>query len=62
MEAAQIDAEDVLRVAVHTVRNDLLGLGSLVEGLARDLDVRISRFAPEDESLESVFRYLVGGR
>jgi ABC-2 type transport system ATP-binding protein len=31
-------------------------------GLARDLDVRLWEVAPTDESLESVFAYLVGGR
>ncbi|MEA2001170.1 MAG: ABC transporter ATP-binding protein [Actinomycetota bacterium] len=47
---------------LHIETSDLTGLGSLIAGLAHDLDVRLSRFAPEDESLESVFRYLVGGR
>jgi ABC-2 type transport system ATP-binding protein len=65
--AALLNSEAVYSVTVDSARirletNDLLGLGSLVAGLARDLDVRISRFAPEDESLESVFRYLGGGR
>ncbi len=65
--AALLDSEAVFSVTVDNARlrietSDLLGLGSIVAGLARDLDVRISRFAPEDESLESVFRYLVGGR
>ncbi len=65
--AALLDSEAVFSVTVDNSRlrvetSDLLGLGSMVAGLARDLDVRISKFAPEDESLESVFRYLVGGR
>ncbi|MDJ0663527.1 MAG: ABC transporter ATP-binding protein [Acidimicrobiia bacterium] len=65
--AALLDSEAVYSVSVDNSRlrletSDLLGLGSIVSRLARDLDVRISKFAPEDESLESVFRYLVGGR
>ena len=65
--AALLDSEAVYSVTVDNSRlrletSDLLGLGSIVARLARDLDVRISKFAPEDESLESVFRYLVGGR
>lgn len=65
--AALLDSEAVYSVTVDNSRirletSDLLGLGSIVARLARDLDVRINRFAPEDESLESVFRYLVGRR
>jgi ABC-2 type transport system ATP-binding protein len=47
---------------IHVETSDLAGLGRIIAGLARDLDARLSRFAPEDESLESVFRYLVGRR
>ena len=39
--------------------NDVGALGRTVAEQAQDLDVRLARFAPEDESLESVFRYLV---
>ena len=38
---------------------DLPGLGSSLPSLARSLDARVTQFEPEDESLESVFRYLV---
>jgi len=41
---------------------DLSGLGMALPGLARDLDARLIQFEPEDESLESVFRYLVKRR
>ena len=41
---------------------DLAQLGTLLPQLARDLDLRLTTFRPEDESLESVFRYLVRGR
>ena len=47
---------------IHLETTDLTELGRRVSRAAQELDVRISRFAPEDESLESVFRYLVGSR
>lgn len=47
---------------IHLETTDLTALGASVAKQARDLDVRLSRFAPEDESLESVFRYLIGRR
>ncbi len=65
--ASLLDNESVASVSIedsriHLETTDLTALGSAVSQQARDLGVRISRFAPEDESLESVFRYLVGGR
>ncbi len=65
--AALLDNAAVSSVSIEDSRirletTDLAALGTSVSRQARDLDVRISRFAPEDESLESVFRYLVGGR
>ena len=41
---------------------DLPGLGTQLPGIARLLDARVTQFEPEDESLESVFRYLVRRR
>lgn len=38
---------------------DIVGLGRLTPSLASAVNVRLSAFRPEDESLESVFRYLV---
>ena len=65
--AALIDNEAVFSVTVahrglHVETSDLSTLGSVIAQLAQDLDTRLSRFAPEDESLESVFRYLVERR
>jgi len=65
--AALLDNETINSVSVETNRihvetSDLAGLGKVIAGLARDIDTRLSRFSPEDESLESVFRYLVGRR
>ena len=48
--------------AVSVQTNDLDALGTVLPTIARDLDVRVTEFRPEDESLESVFRYLVGRR
>jgi ABC-2 type transport system ATP-binding protein len=42
--------------------SDLETLGRTVPGLTRLLDARLTAFQPEDESLESVFRYLVRRR
>lgn len=42
--------------------NDLPALGSAIPTLASQLGVRVTGFSPDDESLESVFRYLVAGR
>jgi ABC-2 type transport system ATP-binding protein len=47
---------------LHVETEDLAELGAQIAPMARDLDVRITSFRPEDESLESVFRYLVAGR
>jgi ABC-2 type transport system ATP-binding protein len=56
---SSIDVDDeMLRVAT----NNLPGLGRELPVLARDIEARITQFEPEDESLESVFRYLVRRR
>jgi ABC-2 type transport system ATP-binding protein len=65
--AALVGAPSVSSVAVagrslHVETSDLPDLGRRVPGLARELGVRLTAFEPEDESLESVFRYLVGRR
>ena len=65
--AALIDHEAVFSVTVdrgslHVETSDLSTLGATIAGLARQLDTRLAQFAPEDESLESVFRYLVERR
>lgn len=48
--------------SLHVRSLDAEQLGLALPGLAKSLDVRITRVDPEDESLESVFRYLVEGR
>lgn len=63
--AAALMNEDVVgsvRVAggrLHVETTDLATLGTLVPRIAKDTDARLTGFEPEDESLESVFRYLV---
>jgi len=41
---------------------DLVGLGGRIAPIAKEADAALTMFQPEDESLESVFRYLVGRR
>ena len=57
-----ISSVTIDRDRIHLETTDLTALGTAVSRQARDMDVRLARFAPEDESLESVFRYLVGGQ
>jgi len=42
--------------------SDIARLGAEVPMLAKELDARVTSFQPQDESLESVFRYLVERR
>jgi ABC-2 type transport system ATP-binding protein len=51
---------DGLTLEVET--NDLLGLGARIAPLAQEAGAALTLFKPEDESLESVFRYLVRRR
>jgi len=65
--AALVAAEGVQGIelgdgTIHVETTDLAVLGRSIPAMARDLDVRLTRFEPEDESLESVFRYLVRRR
>ena len=57
VEGVQIDGG---KLRVETT--DLSALGALVPRVSLDNDIRVTAFRPEDESLESVFRYLVGRR
>lgn len=67
MAAALVRSDDVASVSVdgavlHVETTDLGFLGAEVPSIARQTDARVTGFEPEDESLESVFRYLVRGR
>jgi ABC-2 type transport system ATP-binding protein len=57
VEGVQIEAR-----RIHIETTDLSRLGTLVPQIGRDLGIHITGFRPEDESLESVFRYLVRRR
>lgn len=66
--AAQlVEADCVTSVAVagstiHVETSDLPDLGRRVPQVTRQLGARLTAFEPEDESLESVFRYLIRRR
>jgi ABC-2 type transport system ATP-binding protein len=47
---------------LHVETTDLAALGEILPRLAASAGARLSGFEPEDESLESVFRYLVRRR
>ena len=53
---------NVEATSLHVRSLDAEQLGRALPGLAKGLDIRLTRVNPEDESLESVFRYLVEGR
>lgn len=50
---------DVLERGLRIETTDLSSVGNALPRIAADLDARVTRFEPVDESLESVFRYLV---
>lgn len=66
--AAALIASDAVRGVefdergVHVETTDLRTLGSHVPTVAAELGIRLRAFRPEDDSLESVFRYLVHRR
>ena len=62
LEEALVHGVTVDDGTLHVETNDLAALGCRVPVVARDVDARILMFRPEDASLESVFRYLVGKR
>ena len=67
MAALLLETDVVSSVAVsgstlHVETSDLADLGRLVPRMAKQVDARLTAFEPEDESLESVFRYLVHRR
>jgi ABC-2 type transport system ATP-binding protein len=48
--------------SLHIETSDLAALGRTVPRVAHEHNIRLTGFEPEDESLESVFRYLVRRR
>jgi hypothetical protein len=57
-----IDGAHVEDSTVQVETNDLASLGRRVPSLSTELDLHLTGFQPQDESLESVFRYLIGTR
>jgi len=62
VESGAVESVTVGGRIITVETGDLIGLGSSLAPLARSLGIRFTLFEPEDLSLESVFRYLVGGR
>ncbi len=62
VEEGHVDSVSIEGGDLHVATTDLPGLGRRLPRLARDLDLRLTSMEPEDESLESVFRYLVRRR
>jgi len=62
VEADCVTSVSVDGSIIHVETSDLPDLGRTVPRVARDLGLRLTAFEPEDESLESVFRYLVRRR
>lgn len=56
---SDVAAIEVGTEAIHVEAADLSALGRDIAVVTRDLGIRLKAFQPEDESLESVFRYLV---
>ncbi len=62
LQSEAVEAASLAGRALHVETSDLVQLGRVLPPLARDLDLSLTLFEPEDLSLESVFRYLVRRR
>ena len=62
MASEGVDGVRIDQSRLHVESTDLSLLGEIVPRISRDLGIRVTAFRPEDESLESVFRYLVRRR
>ena len=62
MAAEHVAAVEIDGPLLHVETHDLAELGRSVPRISRETGVRVVGFEPEDESLESVFRYLVRPR
>ncbi|MDH3259587.1 MAG: ABC transporter ATP-binding protein [Acidimicrobiia bacterium] len=62
VEREWVGGINVEETSLHIRSLDADQLGRALPALAQKLDIRVTRVDPEDESLESVFRYLVEGR
>lgn len=62
LQAGHASSVRIDGAVAHIETGDLGALGLALPSEARRLDVRLTAVEPEDESLESVFRYLIGKR
>lgn len=62
MSVEHVASVEIDGTTLHVATNDLAALGRTVPEVSRDTGTRVVGFEPEDESLESVFRYLVRRR
>lgn len=60
--SASVSSVNLTDGGLLVLTSDVLGLGNLVAKTAVDCDATLTAFQPQDESLESVFRYLVERR
>ncbi|GJM38499.1 MAG: ABC transporter ATP-binding protein [Acidimicrobiales bacterium] len=62
VERGIVDGVSIATDALLVDTTDVDGFGRSVAPVARELGIRLREVAPTDDDLESVFRYLVGGR
>lgn len=62
MAVDHVSSVEIDGTLLHVATSDLAALGRTVPEVSRDTGTRVVGFEPEDESLESVFRYLVRRR
>ncbi len=62
LPAAYVTGIQIEDGMLHVQSAEPVAFAQMLPGAARDAAVRIIKVEPEDESLESVFRYLVDGR
>ena len=62
VDAGHVSSVQISDSALHVETADLGTLGVALPAEAKRLDIRLTGVEPEDESLESVFRYLIGRR
>jgi ABC-2 type transport system ATP-binding protein len=59
MSVDHVSSVEVDGQMLHVETHDLAELGRTIPQISQDTGSRVLAFEPEDESLESVFRYLV---
>ena len=62
VEGTWVESIEIEDEALHVSTVDALALGTDIPAAAVEVGAHVTSVRPEDDSLESVFRYLVGGR